>query len=654
MLVLLPLFAWLLLLMLARMANLCRGTETDGRVEFLTASLAWGLLLTVITEALSSLRLLTAAGVTLSWLFICMLLLGLTLVAVRRLGSLRFGTPVHSLPLALKLSLLGIGLIVALTGLTAIVAPPNNWDSLTYHMSRIMHWIQNRTVDFYATHIVRQLFNAPWAEYSILHLQILSGSDRLANLVQWFSMVGSLIGVTLIAQELGADRVGQVYAAVVCGTIPMGILQASTTQNDYVVTFWLVCLAYFVLRLQRTGSARDALGTAGALGLALLTKATAYVYGPPLVLWYIVVGLKARRAPAARWLGLIAVVAVALNANHWRRNIALFGWPLGPTTLGENRQFDYVNARFGARITALNVAKNISLHLATPFPRVNATFARYVIGIASALGLDVNDPDLNHEPGRHPFSVRATSTNENAVGNPLHLALTLGSSLVCVTDRQSWSRRHRHRLAFLGVLALGFVAFSYYLRWQPWGTRLHLPLFVLASPIAGWMLGGPARWRMKAGIVGVPLLMAVPWVFASQQRPLIAWPGLTPFPSILASSRSRQYFNAGPDIEAPYRSAVTLIVESGCKNIGLSFGFDDAGEYLVWVLMQEASVSARIEHVDFDWDWANPSKVLATSFTPCAVFHVWYDDVQARKYAKALGGEIHQFDAVYAIVPAQP
>lgn len=47
-----------------------------------------------------------------------------------------------------------------------------------------------------------------------------------------FAVAGSLIGVSLSASELGADRRGQILAVLVCATLPMLVLQGSSTQND--------------------------------------------------------------------------------------------------------------------------------------------------------------------------------------------------------------------------------------------------------------------------------------------------------------------------------------------------------------------------------------------------------------------------------------
>ena len=71
--------------------------------------------------------------------------------------------------------------------LTILFNAPNTWDSLTYHMSRVAHWIQNGSVDYYFTTNSRQNEMGPGAEYLILFFQILTNSDNLAGFIQFFS-----------------------------------------------------------------------------------------------------------------------------------------------------------------------------------------------------------------------------------------------------------------------------------------------------------------------------------------------------------------------------------------------------------------------------------------------------------------------------------
>src|SRR4029077_1483632 len=235
----------------------------------------WGVSVTVITEILSAFSLITFGWLVVFW---CVVLLGSTSLVITLMKRQRLIvlSPSVRLPFRAVPFLSGLVLIVALTGVTALVSPPNNWDSMTYHMSRVVHWIQDRNVSFYPTHILRQDFQNPWAEFAIMHLQILSGGDHFANFVQWFSMIGCLIGVSLLAKQLGGDWQTQLFAAVFAGTIPMGILQSSSTQTDYAVTFWLVCFTYFLISLIRQEQTHwpYALGAGFSLGLAILTKPT--------------------------------------------------------------------------------------------------------------------------------------------------------------------------------------------------------------------------------------------------------------------------------------------------------------------------------------------------------------------------------------------
>lgn len=205
---------------------LCATADREPRGAFLQSSVVWGGVVTALTEALSAGGCLTYGGVAVAWTVAA---LAAASAAWRwRQPLTRWRYPAPRLLRAWGV-LTVIGTIVLLTGLTALSAVPNNWDSMTYHMSRVMHWAQNGGVAFYPTHRLSQLHAGPWAEYGILHFYLLSAGDRFSALIQWFGMAGSLIGVSLIARQLGANVRGQLLSALFCVTIPMGILQASST-----------------------------------------------------------------------------------------------------------------------------------------------------------------------------------------------------------------------------------------------------------------------------------------------------------------------------------------------------------------------------------------------------------------------------------------
>ena len=113
----------------------------------------------------------------------------------------------------------------------------------------------------------------------------LKGDDRLVNLIQWFSLFGSVVAASLITARLGAAPHTQLFAAVFCATLPMGILQASNATNSYATAFWLICVTYYLLALHAAPTWADAAWAGASLGLALLTKPTAYVFAAPLLAW---------------------------------------------------------------------------------------------------------------------------------------------------------------------------------------------------------------------------------------------------------------------------------------------------------------------------------------------------------------------------------
>ena len=234
--VLLPLLTFLLLcLVLAGQEREENEPEPAWQVVALQAALLWGALLALLTDGLSLLTGLNRLGLSLGW---GAALAGLALVGWRG-GRLRTGWArlrsglggLGKLPRSEQAILAAVGGLALALLAVALMAPPNTNDSMRYHMARVMHWQQNQSLAHYPTAIQVQLWMPPWAELAILHLVVLEGSDRLANLVQWLAMLGSV----LLSARLGYLLSGNVKAraaslsALFCATIPMGALQATST-----------------------------------------------------------------------------------------------------------------------------------------------------------------------------------------------------------------------------------------------------------------------------------------------------------------------------------------------------------------------------------------------------------------------------------------
>lgn len=635
MVVLLPVLCFVLLW--AAFARLGGGL----RAAFLDAALTWGVLLAALTEGLSLFGLLTRSALAVGW--------GAAVLAAASFARCRAAPevrPARAWPGWLVVSFAAAtSAVLGVTLLIAVAAPPNTYDSMTYHLARVVHWAQDGGVGFYPTHCPRQLHMPPWAEYAVANLLILSGGDRPANLVQWFSTAGAALGVSLLAARLGAGPCGQALSALFCATLPMGILQASSTQNDAVLAFWLVCLADHVLRLIERPSRGGALGAGASLGLALLTKGTAYLFAAPFVAWLGAVWLSRYRARWRAWASLAVggLLALALNLPHYGRNCRLYGSPLGPGA-EHGGQFRYRNEVVSAAALTSNVLRNVALHLRLPSRAVTRDVERQFVALHGLLGLDVSDARTTWGP--LPFSLTCKterdqelfSRHEDHAANLPHLVL-IGLAAAVLP----WgARAGRGRAAGLGAtVLLGSGLFCLLLRWQPWHSRLHLPLFVLCSPLVAVGLGR-CRGEVLAGVGAVLLAWSWPFLAENTSRPLLGEG------SVFRRPRSIQYLVNRPDLLRAYFEAADFLRCRGCTAVGW-LGDEESWEYPFWALLSGAHPGrCRLEAVGVE----GPSAALARGpFLPQAVVVTNREDAPERRIDGRLYRQAFAWGKVYVYLP---
>jgi len=586
--------------------------STVWRESLILATTYWGILLTIITEFLSFFKLITFGWILGAWGLICIILI----YAYSRLNPHKIQiseqnnySQLHNIKI--KLLLCGLVFVVATVGLIAIVAPPNNWDSMDYHMSRVAYWIQNHSVAHYPTSYTPQLYQNPFSEFVILHFQILSGGDYFANLVQWLSMIGCIIAVSLIAKLLGANLQGQVFSAVVTATIPMGILQASSTQNDYVIAFWVVCLAYYLLSTIQGETSKiwtNSFKIGSSIGLAILTKGTAYFYIFPFLVWFAFSQIKRLRWQAWKPALIVGSISLLLNISHYLRNYNLFASPLGEPS-------DYRNEAYGINILVSNILRNIALHIGTPIGLWNGIANRLIQIIHIFIGVDINDPRITFSktffvPGG--WSTIGITGNENGAGNLVHLALIIICMIIFISRK--YIRKQSYVFAYLITTISTFLIFCYLVKWQAWNSRLHLPFFILMSPFVGVVLSKLKKQKIAIFIVIFLLVSSLPWVFFNRYRPIID------SNNIFQTSRIEQYFSNRPFLKGTYTGAVDFLNSKRCSNIGLSMG-KDPWEYPLWVLLQQNNQKiVKIQHINV----TNISAILEKEdsykdFEPCGI-----------------------------------
>ncbi|MEV6966214.1 DUF2142 domain-containing protein [Hamadaea sp. NPDC051192] len=474
-----------------------------------------------------------------------------------------------------------IGALLLIELVMAILAEPNNFDSQTYHLSRIEHWVADGNLQAYPTAIQRQISLAPGGEYLLAHLRLLTGGDALYNLVQWAAGVLCVFAASRIVAQFRGSRRAQLLTAFVVATTPMVTLQASSTQVDLIVAGWVASVATLVLDdANRKATLRTALWIGLGFGLAAVTKATGLLgTAPMLVLW----GLAQLRLGRVRGIGRVAgtsvavlAVAAVLCAPFYHRNYQEFGSPLGSSRLTDSVPMQ----RHDPAAILVNGLRIGQTALDTPLAPLSHAVAAGVEGISRAVGVDPQDRDITF--GVTYFPVVAWYPDEDRVSLPIQGVLVLLGVLFCAIRPRRFTESAGLLRAYILMVAMAGLLYVATVKWQPWGNRLIVFVLVLAAPLAGlWLDKAMARrWPFR--------LIVVTIVAAALSATLAVGYG---FPrrlvgegSLFTTSSVDTRFLRRPQWTGDFLWARDQIEASGAQRIGL-VQQNDNWEYPWWVLL---------------------------------------------------------------------
>lgn len=395
-----------------------------------------------------------------------------------------------------------------------IIYPPNNWDSMTYHMARIAHWVMNESIEPYPTHIYRQIYQPPLAEWIIAQVCILNKADYFANAVQLFFLVATLGVLNQIMLHFNTSKKTRIWASIIAFTTPSVFIQATSTQNDIVVAFFLLSSILFFIQYFKESTLKNTLLIGLAIGCAILTKGTAFVYLIPIILFcgayliYLVFKKEKSILNVSIQMIIVAIITMTIGLNHYYSNFKLSGDIFGAS------DDHYFNKNISIKSTGLGIIKNIGNHFSTP---LTSNITNQVVEKAHLITqIPINDENYSYK-GIH-FKLNEWNHNEDEVSNIFQVVLILG---VCLFMVFNWKNRNRFLLLSTCFCLFTFGLFSIILKWQPWHMRLQVPLFILFAIPISIVLEKMKLAKIRSSILAISILYCFVLALVNPNRPLI-------------------------------------------------------------------------------------------------------------------------------------
>ena len=561
---------------------------------FFYSIILWCLYLFILTETTGLFCVLSSYSLLAGWALYC-LIFGYFIYKHKSLNILF----VHNLKLDRNLEsfliLFSIALMIIMF-IISLLSPPNNWDSLTYHLSRVMNWMQNKSVNYYASNIKRSLYSPVFAEYIVLNIYELSGNDYFVNLVQWFSYVYSSIGVYFILRKIEVSKKYCILGLFLTCSLPMAIAQSCSTQVDLVGSMWLVVFSWFVLEI----SSIDKLNCknlnqvvlfamcATSIGLGYITKSTVCFAMLVMLIYILVIRLKAKDKIIQYIIfGTVSLLVIMLiTLPTFIRNFF---------ETGDILASDYMSGIMVGTINPvllfLNLYKNCGmLGIRPKFVHLIGTVGEK---LAYKLGKDINAPEISHT---FDFANNLnTSFDKDYAPNSIVMYTFILASLIIIVwiIKNLFKKKKRYSIPkYLGYIVsciFSVILLCVSVRYQMWGNRLLLPALYIMCIVIAYTID---KSKLNNGVKYYWCILIV--LFALMDVYNCVDEQINPVRDYFRyGDRKSVYFRVRANKE-PYDEIKKIVNPKGYKNIGIKIS-EDTFEYPLW--MDLKTKENRIFHI---------------------------------------------------------
>ncbi len=629
--------------MLCAVALLFAVNKAEDKMErYVNAAAVWTFYCFIITEVLSVFQAISIMSLWICWLIFDLVLLTMFYRIVKKdPRGLKELIPVGSV--SRKSVLYGLFILVVLC--LAVKTKTYNWDSMTYHLPRLFHWLQNGTVDHYATHISRQVASPILGAFVNLHVYAMTGrNDVFINMLQCCSFLTSGILVYHIAKKIGCSQNYSYIAGVLFYSMPIAFAESFTAQVDNFAGFWMLCFTYLLLNFLNVDE-KIVLNKKTVFRIVILSICLIFGYLTKpsvgfgmlfMLLWLLIIVVKRRDnfLLLAAYFFLAGGIMACILAPDFFRNWSTFHAMASPGT-GQRQLIGSVHWRY----IIVNFVKNFTFNMPAVWLYNSSTIIwKYVMRFSRIIEVDIDDPVIS-EDGRE-FQVRDPQDYGNSTAvNPIIVWLLIICIFLFVLCN---FRKHLKEIKnqYFITAALSFMCFCAVLRWEPFVSRYMISyLAVLCPAIAGQLELFFGCMKIRTDELEKKFSAILYFLCIAELLGMLYYHGNI----AINQSENNGYFVSRREIQESYIALAEMLNQQKYQNIGLLMG-SDSYEYPLTTMLQDYS---RIEHVNVS---NQTEQYEDTSFIPDVLIAINYDSsdcVVCHGYeyerAQAFGEEISVF-----------
>jgi 4-amino-4-deoxy-L-arabinose transferase-like glycosyltransferase len=423
---------------------------------------------------------------------------------------------------------LGMLVLYIYSFILGVTVPPNNYDSLSTHLSRVGYWLQFGSYLPWATPSLHQVSYPLNAPLQTLWTIVFTGSDSLVASVQWLAALICGLSVLGISRQLGYSMRSSLFVMLITLSFPLLVLQSSTPQNDIVTAAFYSTSVFYILYGKSTKSFNSLYLAGLSIAIGLGTKHTFIILMPGLFFFTILVLLQNKRLFFKRFIRLgtaSLIFSLFFGLSYNFINLSSFGNPFGPS--------DYTVRNLGATdsqsITgkiAYNLPRLMYQSLDTgglPNPidgyahKAKAWLVRTTLKTA-----EFNIEDDTYVTAGHSFNLEAKTINEesNAWYGPISVLLLYPALVYALL--QGLQRENFIAIGLLGSFFLFWpLEISVRPGWDPYQGRYFSPIFVTLAPLIAIWFKQKRHNIFSWGIVVCALVIAGYSLFYNPAKPIL-------------------------------------------------------------------------------------------------------------------------------------